>query len=64
MPLSTTQIREKLFTCLEELRLVCNDSNYQALQNSEQFSTSNDLLLGDATGAISEVLEALEDFDN
>ncbi|MGM3308907.1 hypothetical protein ACSQ6I_23500 [Anabaena sp. WFMT] len=64
MALSVVQIREILSTCQHELQVVVNDPNYQAMQNSEKFTTSNDLLLGDATGAISEVLEALEDFEN
>ncbi|MEA5551665.1 hypothetical protein VB713_11860 [Anabaena cylindrica UHCC 0172] len=64
MALSIAQIRENLFTCLEKLQVIVKDPNYQAMQNSPDFTTNNDLVLGDGVLAIKEVLEALEDFEN
>ncbi|MBD2571375.1 hypothetical protein [Anabaena lutea] len=64
MNLTTTQIKAILQTCQHELQVVVNDPNFQAMQKSEEFHTSNDLVLTDATQAISEVLEGLEDFEN
>ena len=53
--MTNQQIKELLISAGNVLRTIQEDSNFQAVINSDTFTTSNDLTLSDAIQAISEV---------
>ncbi|AFZ28616.1 hypothetical protein Cylst_6398 (plasmid) [Cylindrospermum stagnale PCC 7417] len=53
------QIKTVLRGIEETLRMIASLTEYQKLQNSEYFTTSNDLTLGDAIQSVSEVYEGI-----
>ncbi|MBD2667384.1 hypothetical protein [Richelia sinica] len=57
--LSTEQIKTILRGTEETLKMVLASEQYQKLQQSQYFDTTNDLTLGDAIQALSEVWEAI-----
>lgn len=53
------QIKTILRGTEETLRIISNSPEYQRIQQSEHFTTSNDLTLGDAIQALREVLDGI-----
>ena len=43
----------------ETLRLLQSQPEYQAIENSDDFTTENDLVLGDAIQNLSEIYQAI-----
>ena len=61
--LTTTEIMTILLGCEQTLRFVQASPNYQQIEASERFSTSNDLRLGDAIQALMEIHQAILDIE-
>lgn len=61
--LTTTEIMTILLGCEQILRFVQASPNYQQIEASERFSTSNDLRLGDAIQALMEIHQAILDIE-
>jgi hypothetical protein len=57
--MTTEQIKAILLGTEETLRMIASLPEYQELQNHDHFDTNNDLTLGDAIQAVSEVYEAI-----
>lgn len=57
--LTNTEIISILDNCKETLKFVQSSPNYQKIESSERFTTSNDLRLGDAIQSLSEVSQAI-----
>ncbi|MBE9054297.1 hypothetical protein IQ243_28675 [Nostocales cyanobacterium LEGE 11386] len=63
MILTTSEIRAILQGCRQTLRLVQSTEEYRRIENSEYFSTSNDVVLNDAVNALFEVVGAIEEYE-
>jgi hypothetical protein len=61
MTLTTAEIRAILQGCQQTLRFVQSTEEYRQIENSEYFSSPNDLVLNDAVSALSEVIGGIED---
>ena len=59
MKLTTEQIKSILADAKESLRLLQSQPEYQAIENSDEFTTENDLVLGDAIQSLSEIYQAI-----
>ena len=62
--LTTSEIRAIVKGCQQTLRLVRSTTEYRQIESSEYFSTSNDLVLGDAVNALGEVDEAIRQYES
>jgi hypothetical protein len=59
MKLTIEQIKSILAGAEESLRLLQSQPEYQAIENSDDFTTENDLVLGDAIQSLSEIYQAI-----
>ncbi|MCC5620810.1 hypothetical protein [Nostoc sp. CHAB 5715] len=57
--MTNEQIKAIIKGCEASLQIVLSDSSYQKIQQSDCFTTNNDLTLGDAIQALNEVLEGI-----
>ena len=57
--MTTEQIKSILAGAEESLRLLQSQPEYQAIENSDDFTTENDLVLGDAIQSLSEIYQAI-----
>lgn len=61
--LTTQEIRAILAGCEKTLRLVGSTEEYRRLQSSEYFSTTNDVVIGDAINTLAELVEAIDEIE-
>ena len=61
--LSASEIRTILQGCQYTLQLVGSSQDYRKIQSSEHFSTSNDVVLNDASSILGEVVDAIDEVE-
>ncbi|NDJ26073.1 hypothetical protein GS682_31740 [Nostoc sp. B(2019)] len=62
--LTTAEIRTILKGCEKTLRLIRSTTEYRQIEHSQYFSTTNEVVLGDAIGTLNEIDEAIEEYES
>ncbi|MBD6620056.1 hypothetical protein FNW02_30735 [Komarekiella sp. 'clone 1'] len=62
--LTTSEIRAILQGCQQTLRLIRSTTEYRQIERSQYFSTTNEVVLGDAIGTLNEIDEAIEEYES
>jgi hypothetical protein len=61
--LTTSEIRAILKGCEKTLRLIRSTPEYREIERSQYFSTTNEVVLGDAVNALFEVIEGIDEVE-
>jgi hypothetical protein len=61
--LTTSEIRAILQGCQQTLRLIRSTTEYREIERSQYFSTTNEVVLGDAVNALFEVIEGIDEVE-
>lgn len=62
--LTPAEIRQILQGCQQTLRLIRSTTEYRQIERSQYFSTTNEVVLGDAIGTLNEIDEAIEEYES